>query len=156
MPKVTTTKALAARKSWQERAETWRNKINTAKIINRLEEFVDSYISPKGYVLMPIKPTADINAVIDQDTYRQLVDAAPKNIGIEMTPSQVKASQVLLDRVMPTLSASEIVHKKDSVSPEELIEDMRKRYGDEFANQLAKDYIPQEDETTVTHDPGHA
>ena len=154
MPKVTTTKALAARKSWQERAETWRNKINTAKIINRLEEFVDSYISPKGYVLLPIKPTKDILAVMSEEAYAQLVDAAPKNIGIEMTPSQVKASQVLLDRVMPTLSASEITHKKETISPQELIEDMRKRYGDEFADQLAKDYIPQEDEPV--HEPGHA
>lgn len=150
MAKITTTKAQAARKSWQERAETWRDKINTAKLITRLEEFVESYIAPKGYVLIPIRQSEELGQLVDEDTYAAIIGQASKVVGIEMTPSQVKAAQVLLDRVMPTLSASEITHKKDSVSPEELIEAMRQRYGDEFANQLAKDYIPE------THEPGHA
>ena len=149
MPRLSKQRVLAARKSWQERAETWREKIKVSAIINRLEEFVGSYISPKGYVLLPIKPTNDILSVISEETYAQLVDAAPKNIGIEMTPSQVKASQVLLDRVMPTLSASEITRKTETVSPEQLIQMLRERYGEEFAATISKDYVPE-------HEPGHA
>lgn len=155
MPKVSTTKAKAARKSWQERAETWRDKINVAKLITRLEEFVESYISPKGYVLIPTKPTNDILAIVPEDKYQQLIALASRIVGIEMTPSQVKASQVLLDRVMPTLSASEITHKKETVHPKDMIEDMRKRYGDEFADILAKDFLP-DSETEPTHEAGHA
>lgn len=118
MARMTAKKALAARKSWQERAETWRDKIGVSNLITALEKHARGEI--------------------------------------EMKPTQVKAAQVLLDRVMPTLSASEITKRNETVTPEELIENMRKRYGDEFANQLAKDYIPQEDDATVTHEPGHA
>lgn len=157
MAKISTTKAKAARKSWQERAETWRDKINVAKLITRLEEFVESYIAPKGYVLIPVKPgKLATEAGIDEQQYAQLVNLASSIVGIEMTPSQVKASQVLLDRVMPTLSASEITHKKETVSPEELIKAMRERYGDEFANKLAKDYLPQTETSEPTHKAGHA
>lgn len=38
MARVTTKQAVLARKSWQERAETWRDKIEIAKIITRLNE----------------------------------------------------------------------------------------------------------------------
>lgn len=156
MPKVTTTKAQAAKRSWQERAETWRDKINVAKLITRLEEFVDSYISPKGYVLIPIKPTREILELVHSEDYDQLVKLASRVVGIEMTPSQVKASQVLLDRVMPTLSSSEIVHKKETVSPEELIRTMRERYGDAIADQLMKDYVPEPEITQDTETQGTA
>lgn len=153
--KITTTKAKAARKSWQERAETWRDKINTAKLISRLEQFVDSYIAPKDYLLIPVNPGKLLSKVgISEQQYQALVDEASKVIGIDMTPSQVKASQILLDRVMPTLSASEVVHKKENVSPEELISSMRERYGDAFADKLAKDYLPEKVEQT--HEAGHA
>lgn len=156
MAKITTTKAQAARKSWQERAESWRDKINVAKLITRLEEFVESYIAPKGYVLISTKyDLIASKAGLTEEQHTKLVLAASNIIGIEMTPSQVKASQVLLDRVMPTLSASEITHKKETVSPEELIRAMRERYGDAFADQLAKDYLPQT-ETEPTHEAGHA
>lgn len=74
---------------------------------------------------------------------------------VEMTPTQVKAAQVLLDRVMPTLSASEITRKNEQVNPEQLIQALRERYGDEFANKLMGDYVPNQ-EPEVTHEPGHA
>jgi hypothetical protein len=144
MAKITATKAQAARKSWQERAETWRDKINISKLITRLEAFVESLIAPKDYVLIPIKPNKLLSQTgISEEQYSQLVALASKVIGIEMTPAQVKSAQVLLDRVMPTLSASEITHKKETVSPEELIEFMRQRYGNDIADVLTKDYVPQ-------------
>lgn len=150
MPKVTTTKAKAARKSWQERAETWRDKINTAKLITRLEEYVSSLIAPKGFVLLPTKPGKLLSVIgMSEEQYSQLVGALSNVSGIEMTPSQVKAAQVLLDRVMPTLSASEVTHRKETISPVELIELMRERYGDAFADQLARDYVPHEQENGV-------
>jgi response regulator RpfG family c-di-GMP phosphodiesterase len=152
MAKVTTTKALAARKSWQERAETWRDKINVSKLITRLEEFVSSYIAPKNYVLIPTNPGKLLSLTgISEEQYTKLVTASSNVVGIEMTQSQVKASQVLLDRVMPTLSASEIVHKKETVSPEELIKLMRDRYGDQVADRLARDYVPEESGRTPSH-----
>lgn len=152
MAKITTSKAQAARKSWQERAESWRDKINVAKLITRLEEFVESYIAPKGYVLISTKyDLIASKAGLTEEQHTKLVTAASNIIGIEMTPSQVKASQVLLDRVMPTLSASEITHKKETVSPEQLIAAMEERYGKEFADKLRKDYMPEQ-----THEAGHA
>jgi hypothetical protein len=113
MPRMTTKRAIAARKSWQERAETWREKIGVSVLITRLEKHA------KGEV--------------------------------DMTPTQVKAAQVLLDRVMPTLSASEIVRKNEPVNPEQLIQMLRERYGEEFASKLMKDYLPD-----TTHEAGHA
>lgn len=38
MARLTTKQADLARKSWQERAETWRDKIRIAQIINRLND----------------------------------------------------------------------------------------------------------------------
>lgn len=73
---------------------------------------------------------------------------------VEMTPTQVKAAQVLLDRVMPTLSASEITRKTETLSPEQLILAMEERYGKEFADKLRKDYMPEQPEQT--HEAGHA
>ena len=108
-------KQMARKKSWQETAETWREKIKVSNIITRLEKHA--------------------------------------NGEVEMTPTQVKAAQVLLDRVMPTLSASEITRKNEQQSPEQLIQMLRERYGDEFANMLVKDYTPEEDKSI--HEPGH-
>ena len=116
MPRMTAKKALAARKSWQERAETWRDKIGVSNLITALEKHTRGEI--------------------------------------EMKPTQVKAAQILLDRVMPTLSASEITKRNETVSPEELIARMRERYGDQVADMLTKDYMPDKDETV--HEPGHA
>ena len=111
MARQSTKRTLHDRKSWQERAEMWREKIKVANIITRLEKHAEGEV--------------------------------------EMTPTQVKAAQVLLDRVMPTLSASEITRKTEAVSPEALIQMLRERYGDEFAETLSKDYVP-------THEAGHA
>ena len=111
MSRMTKERALAARKSWQEKAETWRAKIQTAKIIEALDKHV------RG--------------------------------DCELKATQVKAAQVLLDRVMPTLSASEITKKNEVVNPQELIQMLRERYGNEFADKLAQDYVPQ-------HEAGHA
>lgn len=108
---MTTKKALAARKSWQERAETWREKIRVSVIITRLEKHA--------------------------------------NGEVEMTPSQVKAAQVLLDRVMPTLSASEVTRKTEAINPEQLIQQLREKYGDEFANKLTSEYKPVSVEESV-------
>jgi 6-pyruvoyl-tetrahydropterin synthase len=139
--------ALAARKSWQETAEIWREKIRISQIVNRLQDFVEAQLTPKGFVLLPIKPTKEMLAIVPEDQYKALLEASPKDKKVEMSPSQVKAAQVLLDRVMPTLSASEITHKKETISPEELIRTMRDRYGDEFADRLVKDYLPKPQET---------
>ena len=111
MPRLSKQRVLAARKSWQERAETWREKIKVSAIITRLDKHVQGEA--------------------------------------DMSPSQVKAAQVLLDRVMPTLSASEITRKTETVSPEQLIQMLRERYGDAFAATISKDYVPE-------HEPGHA
>lgn len=116
MARISTKKVIAARKSWQERAEMWRDKIAVSNLITALEKHA------KGE--------------------------------IEMKPTQVKAAQVLLDRVMPTLSASEITKRNETVTPEELIARMRERYGDQVADMLTKDYMPDKDETV--HEPGHA
>ena len=121
MARVTSSKAIAARKSWQERAETWREKIKVSNLITRLEKHAAGEV--------------------------------------EMGPTQVKAAQILLDRVIPTLSSSEIIKRSEILNPRELIARMRERYGDEFAALLVRDYVPDPDEdviTRVTHDPGHA
>ena len=146
MARVTTTKAIASRKSWQERAETWRDKIETSKIINRFQEFVMGAVAPKGCAVLPIEPTTEMltAAGLDLEAYEALLKAAPESAPVVMTPAQVKAGQVLLDRVMPTLSASEIVRKDVPVNPEQLIQQLRERYGNDFADKVAKDYTPQE------------
>jgi hypothetical protein len=111
MARQTTRNVLHARKTWQERAEMWREKIKVSNIITRLEKHVAGET--------------------------------------EMSATQVKAAQVLLDRVMPTLSASEITRKTETISPEALIQMLKERYGEAFAAQLSKDYLPP-------HEAGHA
>lgn len=92
------------RRSWQERSDTWREKIKVSNIITRLQKHAT---------------------------------------GVEcMTASQVRAAQVLLDRVMPTLTASEITTRKEVVDPAQLLELLRIRYGAAFAAQISKDYLP--------------
>lgn len=144
MSRVTTKQALAARKSWQERAETWREKIETAKIIGRFQEFLMGMIAPKGWVVLPQEPSSAMlqAAGISELAYQDMLNAAPDPCPVTMTPAQVKAGQVLLDRVMPTLSASEIVKKDETFKPEQLLQMLRERYGDDVANAIAKNYTP--------------
>lgn len=112
MPRISTARVNTAKKSWQERAETWREKIRVSVIITRLEKHA--------------------------------------NGETEMTPTQVKAAQVLLDRVMPTLSASEVTRKTETITPDQLIQMMRERYGDDIANQMQKEYSPTHDQPEAT------
>ncbi len=148
MSRVTTKQALSARKSWQERAETWREKINTSRIISRLEDFVVGAKAPEGCVVLPKEPTQTMldAANITLDQYQAMLVKAPDAMPVEMTPAQVKSAQVLLDRVMPTLSASEIVKKDETLKPEQLLQMLRDRYGDEFVKTFAKDYTPIHDQ----------
>jgi len=44
MARVTTKQAVMARKSWQERAETWRDKIRISQIINRLNDCAEGKV----------------------------------------------------------------------------------------------------------------
>lgn len=95
---------MADRRSWQEKAETWREKIRVSAIINRLQAFAEG------------EP------------------------GVEMSPAQVKAAQTLLDRAMPTLSASEITRKDQPVDPQALLDRLKAAVGEDAFNKLAKDY----------------
>lgn len=105
MPRMTKQRALALRASWQERAESWREKIRISEIINRLQDFTTGKC--------------------------------------EMSPAQVKAAQVLLDRVMPTLSASEVTKRTETVDPQELLAKLKDSIGEEAYARLAKDYQPE-------------
>jgi hypothetical protein len=146
MARVTTKTANTARKSWQERAETWRDKINISKIISRLEAFAAGCQAPEDCAVVPKEPTQEMlnaaNITIDQ--YVAMLEKAPVSMPVTMSPAQVKAGSVLLDRVMPTLSASEITTKNESIKPEELLEMLRERYGEAFVEAIRGDYIPQE------------
>jgi hypothetical protein len=108
MARITTTKAKALRASWQERAESWRDKIGVAKLLSRLEKCA-------------------------------LGEA-------DMKPAEVKAAQILLDRVMPTLSASEITHVKPQQTARALMDRVRELMGDEAHAKLAPDYLPESDD----------
>jgi hypothetical protein len=44
MARVTTKQAVIARKSWQERAETWRDKIRISEIITRLNKCAEGEV----------------------------------------------------------------------------------------------------------------
>lgn len=116
MARVTTKQAVAARKSWVERSEIWRDKISTAHIIKRLEKH---------------------------------------SLGeVEMTATQVKAAQVLLDRVMPSLSASEVTRRNESINPHELIQSLSNSLSPEIMEKLKELYLPNNDsreEPAVTH-----
>ena len=113
MARVTTTKAKAARASWQERAETWRDKIQVAKILHRLEDCALGLI--------------------------------------EMTNQQIKSCEILLNRVMPTLSASEITHTQPRANAQDMLDRLKKAVGDEAYNKLAPEYVPNEVNNEVKH-----
>lgn len=101
---------MADRRSWQEKAESWREKIRVSAIINRLQDFAEG------------------------------------KKGVEMTAAQVKAAQTLLDRAMPTLSASEITRKDATVDPQALLDRLKAAVGEEAYAKLAKDYKPTDDD----------
>jgi len=110
MARVTTTKAKASRASWQERAETWRDKIQVAKILNRLEACA---------------------------------------LGTEeMTNQQIKSCEILLNRVMPTLSASEITHIKPKANAQHILARLKEAVGEEAYNKLAPNYLPTDHSET--------
>ena len=104
MARVSTTKAKAARASWQERAETWRDKIKVSSLLTRLQGCAEG--------------TND------------------------MTTQQIKACEILLNRVMPTLSASEITHTQPQVNAQSMLDRLKAAVGEEVYNKLAPDYTP--------------
>lgn len=106
MARITTTKAKALRASWQERAESWRDKIGVSKLLNRLE-----------------------SCALGE---------------VEMKPAEVKAAQILLDRVMPTLSASEITHVKPQQTAQALMDRVREVMGNDAHDKLAPEYLPED------------
>lgn len=109
MARVTTKQAVAARKSWQERAETWREKIRVSNIIDRLGKHAEGQV--------------------------------------EMTATQIKAAQVLLDRVMPTLSASDHTTRKETPDPKAIL-DRLKELGvltPEGMTKIEEDYQPNKE-----------
>jgi hypothetical protein len=106
MARITTSKAQAARKSWQERAETWRNKINVSALLTRLEKYA----------------------------------SGDPNVRMEM--GEIRAAGILLDRVMPTLSASDITHTEKPADVGAMLVRLREVLGAEAYTKLAGQYAP--------------
>lgn len=104
---MTKQRAMAAKKTWQENAEVWRSKIQTAQIVNRVNQCA---------------------------------------LGeIDMSPTQLKAAVSLLSKVMPDLSASEVIKKSEQVNPQELI-GLLKQTNPELAAMLEQQYAPESSE----------
>lgn len=61
---------------------------------------------------------------------------------IEMAPAQVKACQVLLAKVLPDLSASDITRHNETTDPQELYNRLEAIVGVEMAKALAAHMVP--------------
>jgi hypothetical protein len=111
MARMSTKKALAARKSWQERAETWRDKIAISQIVNRLnkcaegtEEMTPTQLKAATVLLSKVLPdlsasdhttrteTADPQALLDrlkeimpEEVYAQLAGEYTPQGGTDAT-----------------------------------------------------------------------
>lgn len=69
---------------------------------------------------------------------------------IVMAPAQVKAAQVLLAKVLPDLSSSEVVNNtQDNLTKEELYLSLVKLVGDELARKLAPAFAIEKREEKV-------
>lgn len=79
-----------------------REKIRTTQIVNRLQRFALGQMEPN------------------------------KTKQVEMTPAQVKAAQVLINKTLPDLSSSEIV-QYEADNPKELYDKLKKLLGEEIA-----------------------
>ena len=96
MARMTAKKALAARKSWQERAETWRDKIAISQIVNRLNRCAEGTdeMSPtqlKAATVLLSKVLPDLSAS-DHTTRTEQVDPAAVMARLqEILPPEVYA-----------------------------------------------------------------
>lgn len=92
------------------RDEHTREKIKAAQLLNRLQMFA----------LGEPDPTRNGHPTEGQP--------------VNMTPAQVKAAQILLNKVMPDLSQSEIIETVDD--PKELFEKLKTLVGEDLALKL--------------------
>lgn len=107
MPRFNPNDALAASKSWRSQSEITRAKIRTTKIALRLDAFANGDNDP--------------------------ISGEP----IKMSPAQVNAAKVLLDKTLPSLSMSDIVQTMTTEGTyEEKIASLKQLVGEEMANAI--------------------
>ena len=100
-----------------------REKIRTTKIIQRLQ----------AYALGEVDPCT------------QKLDENGERKKVEMSPAQVKAAQILLNKNLPDLTASDINVTSDMPeSKEEIFEKLKEKLGEELALQIAPEFIPSD------------
>lgn len=98
-----------------------REKIKTTQIINRLQKFALGEDDPCS------KP--------DEDGNRKKV---------EMSPAQVKAAHILLNKNMPDLTSSDINVTQDMPeSKQEVYDKLVSVLGEELALKIAPEFIPK-------------
>ena len=95
------------KRTWKEKSEEWRTKIKVTQTLNRLQSYVLGEDDPQTS-----KP-------------------------VEMTPAQVKAAQVLLNKAMPDLSQADITNTSDTpIDYKALIANLTDKLGPERAKEL--------------------
>ena len=102
-----------------------REKIKTTKIIQRLQMFALGEDDPCS------------NKLNDDGTKKK----------VEMSPAQVKAAQILIDKNLPSLTASDINVTQDMPeSKAEIFEQLKAALGEELALKIAPEFaeIPVE------------
>ena len=102
---------MAGRKPGFRHSEKTREKIRATQLTNRLQ----------AYVLGELDPST----------------GEP----VEMKPAQVNAAKVLLDKVLPSLSMSDVLTSSgDEKTPEELFSQLAAVIGEDLAKQLFPDF----------------
>lgn len=102
---------MAGRKAGFRHSEKTREKIRATQLVNRLQAFVMGELDPQT------------------------------NEPVEMKPAQVKAAETLLNKVLPSLSMSDVVTSSgDEKTPEELFAQLSAVVGEDVAKKLFPDF----------------
>jgi hypothetical protein len=68
---------------------------------------------------------------------------------IQMQPTEVKAAQILLDRVLPILTSTDMSVTTEPQSPNEIYAQLQSLVGEDMAKQLAGHLLPKQDEVRL-------